>query len=51
MANVAQDLQVVFVCHLYLWCPAHAHLETGDREREMPYFCAVEQASGGDVAT
>ena len=26
---------------LCLWCPAHAHLESGEMDRETPYFCAV----------
>ena len=27
-----------------LWCPAHAHLETGELDGFTPYFCAVAQA-------
>jgi radical SAM protein with 4Fe4S-binding SPASM domain len=27
--------------NLCLWCPAHAHLETGMLDGETPYFCAV----------
>ncbi len=30
--------------NLCLWCPAHAYLETGDMEGEVPYFCAVAHA-------
>ena len=30
--------------NLCLWCPAHAHLETGDLEGATPYFCAVAHA-------
>lgn len=30
--------------NLCLWCPAHAHLETGALDGETPYFCAVAQA-------
>jgi radical SAM protein with 4Fe4S-binding SPASM domain len=30
--------------NLCLWCPAHAHLETGDLDGPTPYFCAVAQA-------
>jgi len=30
--------------NLCLWCPAHAHLETGRMEGETPYFCAVAHA-------
>ncbi len=29
---------------LCLWCPAHAHLETGMLDGETPYFCAVAHA-------
>ena len=27
--------------NLCLWCPAHAHLETGEMDGATPYFCAV----------
>ncbi|MEI6315178.1 MAG: radical SAM protein [Syntrophus sp. (in: bacteria)] len=27
--------------NLCLWCPAHAHLETGEMDGTTPYFCAV----------
>lgn len=27
--------------NLCLWCPAHAHLETGRLDGEAPFFCAV----------
>jgi radical SAM protein with 4Fe4S-binding SPASM domain len=30
--------------NLCLWCPAHAHLETGRLDAWVPYFCAVAQA-------
>ena len=30
--------------NLCLWCPAHAHLETGDLEGETPYFCDAAHA-------
>jgi radical SAM protein with 4Fe4S-binding SPASM domain len=26
------------------WCPAHAHLETGDMDARAPYFCAIAHA-------
>ncbi len=29
---------------LCLWCPAHAHLETGMMDGATPYFCAVAHA-------
>lgn len=30
--------------NLCLWCPAHAHLETGEIDGETPYFCQVAHA-------
>ncbi|HEX7600234.1 MAG TPA: hypothetical protein VF316_01470, partial [Polyangiaceae bacterium] len=30
--------------NLCLWCPAHAHLETGELDGSTPYFCAVAHA-------
>ena len=30
--------------NLCLWCPAHAHLETGAMDGSTPYFCAVAHA-------
>jgi radical SAM protein with 4Fe4S-binding SPASM domain len=30
--------------NLCLWCPAHAHLETGALDGATPYFCAVAHA-------
>jgi radical SAM protein with 4Fe4S-binding SPASM domain len=30
--------------NLCLWCPAHAHLETGELEGFTPYFCTVAHA-------
>ena len=30
--------------NLCLWCPAHAHLETGALDGSAPYFCAIAHA-------
>jgi radical SAM protein with 4Fe4S-binding SPASM domain len=30
--------------NLCLWCPAHAHLETGELDARPPAFCAIAQA-------
>ncbi len=30
--------------NLCMWCPAHAHLETGALDEPVPYFCAVAHA-------
>jgi radical SAM protein with 4Fe4S-binding SPASM domain len=30
--------------NLCLWCPAHAHLETGELDGVVPYFCEVAHA-------
>jgi radical SAM protein with 4Fe4S-binding SPASM domain len=32
------------IINLCLWCPAHAHLETGELDGFSPYFCAVAHA-------
>jgi sulfatase maturation enzyme AslB (radical SAM superfamily) len=30
--------------NLCMWCPAHAHLETGKLDGFVPYFCEVAHA-------
>jgi radical SAM protein with 4Fe4S-binding SPASM domain len=30
--------------NLCMWCPAHAHLETGELDGPVPYFCQVAEA-------
>ena len=32
------------IVNLCLWCPAHAHLETGELDGFVPYFCEVAHA-------
>jgi radical SAM protein with 4Fe4S-binding SPASM domain len=32
------------IINLCLWCPAHAHLETGELDGAVPYFCQVAHA-------
>jgi radical SAM protein with 4Fe4S-binding SPASM domain len=32
------------IVNLCLWCPAHAHLETGELDGTTPYFCEVAHA-------
>jgi radical SAM protein with 4Fe4S-binding SPASM domain len=32
------------IINLCLWCPAHAHLETGELDGAVPYFCEVAHA-------
>ena len=32
------------IVNLCLWCPAHAHLETGELDGPTPYMCAVAHA-------
>jgi radical SAM protein with 4Fe4S-binding SPASM domain len=36
--------------NLCLWCPAHAHLETGALDGATPYFCAVAHARAAAIA-
>ncbi len=43
-SNRQEFLKSCRVCplvNLCLWCPAHAHLETGELDGATPYFCAV----------
>jgi radical SAM protein with 4Fe4S-binding SPASM domain len=32
------------IINLCMWCPAHAHLESGGLDAGVPYFCAVANA-------
>lgn len=32
------------IINLCLWCPAHAHLETGELDKHVDYFCRVAHA-------
>ena len=41
LINTCRSCQMVNLC---LWCPAHAHLETGALDGATPYFCAVAHA-------
>ncbi len=46
-SNNIQFLSTCRVCpliNLCMWCPAHAHLETGGLDQPVPYFCAVAHA-------
>ena len=35
--------------NLCLWCPAHAHLETGTMDGTTPYFCEIAHARARNV--
>jgi radical SAM protein with 4Fe4S-binding SPASM domain len=39
-----QSCRVCSMVNLCMWCPAHAHLETGEMDGPTPYFCAVAKA-------
>jgi radical SAM protein with 4Fe4S-binding SPASM domain len=39
-----ETCRVCPIINLCLWCPAHAHLETGDLDGAVPYFCEVAHA-------
>ncbi|MCX6674408.1 MAG: hypothetical protein NTY37_11600 [Methanothrix sp.] len=44
---VGGGLETCRVCpiiNLYIWCPAHAYLEDGEMDAQVPYFCAVAHA-------
>jgi len=46
-SNRKEFLETCHVCPLVdlcIWCPAHAHLETGELDGPTPYFCAVAHA-------
>ncbi|MBU2549561.1 MAG: radical SAM protein [Proteobacteria bacterium] len=46
-SNRPEFLKTCHVCpivNLCMWCPAHAHLETGEMDGPTPYFCAVANA-------
>jgi len=33
--------------NLCMWCPAHAHLESGELDKPVEYFCNVARARAG----
>jgi radical SAM protein with 4Fe4S-binding SPASM domain len=37
--------------NLCIWCPAHAHLETGELDRHVEYFCRIAHAREGMIAS
>jgi len=37
------------IINLCLWCPAHAHLETGELDGAVPYFCEVAHARAAAI--
>ncbi|MGO8734256.1 MAG: radical SAM protein [Terriglobia bacterium] len=37
------------IINLCLWCPAHAHLETGELDGAVPYFCKVAHARAAAI--
>jgi radical SAM protein with 4Fe4S-binding SPASM domain len=46
-SNREEFLATCRVCpiiNLCMWCPAHAHLETGELDALVPYFCTVAHA-------
>ena len=46
-SNNSDYLEKCGVCpivNLCLWCPAHAHLETGELDKPVDYFCEVAHA-------
>ena len=38
------------IINLCLWCPAHAHLETGEMDSVVDYFCRVAHARADSLA-
>lgn len=39
-----ENCHVCPLVNLCLWCPAHCHLETGELDRPVEYFCSVGHA-------
>ncbi len=37
------------IVNLCLWCPAHAHLETGELDGATPYFCELAHARAAAI--
>jgi radical SAM protein with 4Fe4S-binding SPASM domain len=44
--NTCRKCELVNLC---LWCPAHAHLETGAMDGATPYFCEVAHARAAAI--
>ncbi|MGD0612277.1 MAG: radical SAM protein [Anaerolineales bacterium] len=45
-----QSCRKCALVNLCLWCPAHAHLETGAMDGATPYFCEVAHARAVAIA-
>jgi sulfatase maturation enzyme AslB (radical SAM superfamily) len=39
-----ETCRVCPIINLCIWCPAHAYLEKGEMDVQVPYFCAVAHA-------
>jgi radical SAM protein with 4Fe4S-binding SPASM domain len=51
-SNRAEFLDTCRACpiiNLCLWCPAHAYLETGELDSNVPYFCQVAYARAKSI--
>ena len=46
-----ETCRVCPIINLCLWCPAHAHLETGRLDGSVPYFCEVAKARAKSLNT
>jgi len=42
--NFLETCRVCPLINLCMWCPAHAHLETGEMDAPVEYFCEVAHA-------
>jgi len=42
--HLLETCRVCPIINLCMWCPAHAHLETGQLDGVTPYFCRVAHA-------
>ena len=44
-----ENCRVCPYVNLCLWCPAHAHLEFGELDRPVPFFCETAHARAGNL--
>lgn len=42
--TILEECKTCPIINLCMWCPAHAHLETGNLDQKVDYFCRVAHA-------
>jgi radical SAM protein with 4Fe4S-binding SPASM domain len=48
-ADFLKKCRVCPIINLCLWCPAHAHLESGELDKPIDYFCEVAHARASSL--